>query len=407
MPLPSHPAARARRCWLARLSSVALIGLLLTAGQALDSSTATAETTSPSTVAAAPPSSGSAAAKAPTTTRATFGIGPLTLGKAGTRPYFSYQMGVGGSLADHVEVFNYGKTPLTLSVFAADLTNSSDGSLAVGLQNEATNDAGSWVRLAARVQIVTLPAQNKNGPGKAVLPLTIAVPRDAVPGDHGAAIVATLSTIGKNPKGENVKLDQRIATRVYVRVAGPLHPRLAVENVKVAYHGDVNPVGSGSATVTYTVHNTGNVRLAASQLVKVSGLLGMKAKDVSPPNLALLFPKASETVTVEVTGVRPTIWQQAHIMVTPRLFADQAPMPVPIAKVDKSFNAVPWTLIGIVALVILLTAVWLLLRHRRQRPLPPGSGRHGRRPGPTGPRGPITPIPSRADIETPYEETHR
>jgi hypothetical protein len=159
--------------------------------------------------------------------------------------------------------------------------------------------------------------------------------------------------------------------------------------------------------VSYTVRNIGNVRLAASQLVEVSGLLGTKAKDVSPPNLVLLFPKASETVTVNVTGVRPTIWQQAHIIVTPLLFADQAPMPVPIAKADKSFNAVPWTLIGVVALVILLMVIWLLLRHRRQRPLPPGSGRHGPRRGPTGPPGPVTPSPSRADIESPYEETHR
>jgi hypothetical protein len=391
-PLLRHDARRAGRPRLSRTSRLAAIALVNTAfAAALTFGPSPANAASPTpTIGTSTPSSGAStpgsgaatpggAAKTPAAPRATFGIGPATLGKSGARPYFSYQMGVGGSLADHVAVFNYGAKPLTLSVFAADLTNSDDGSLAVGLQGAATNDAGSWVRLAAKVQVVTLPAQNKNGPGKALLPLTLSVPKDAIPGDHGAAIVATLSTLGKNPKGEDVKLDQRIATRMYVRVAGPLHPALTIENVKVAYHATANPIGSGAATVTYTVHNTGNVRLSARQAVAVSGMFGTKAKEVAPPDLALLFPRSSETVTVNVADVRPTIWQKARITVTPALFADQAPMAVPTARAVVGFTAVPWTLVAIIAALLLLAAALLARQLLADRPSASSPTSHGHR----------------------------
>ena len=99
--------------------------------------------------------------------------------------------------------------------------------------------------------------------GRVVVPFRITVPANASPGDHGAAIVAVLSTLGKNPKGENVRLDQRVASRIYLRVNGPLHPGLRIEGLSVTYRHSLNPLHGGSATVRYTVHNVGNVRLAA------------------------------------------------------------------------------------------------------------------------------------------------
>jgi hypothetical protein len=294
-------------------------------------------------------------------------------------------MGVGGTYSDNVAVYNYGTTALQLSVFAADLENGDNGDIAVGLQGAGFNDAGGWVKLAAKVIAVTLPPQTKNGPGRAILPFHIEVPNDAIPGDHGAAIVATLSTLGKNPQGENVKLDQRIATRIYLRVAGPLHASLSVENVKVKYHGTANPAGTGSAIVTYTVHNTGNVRLAATQQVSVTGLLGMKSKTAAPPNVELLFPRSSQTVTATVTGVLATVFERAQVTVTPLLFQDQTPTPTSPAHGTKSFYAVPWTLLGVIVLVIVLIVVGFFGWRRRNPPPTGGSRHHRNRRGPSGP----------------------
>ncbi|MCW2524851.1 MAG: hypothetical protein JWO63_3186 [Frankiales bacterium] len=384
-PVPTDNRRKVVRRALLVLSATflaVLIGLVNTA----DSFAATTSSGS-SAAPSASPSTGSGSAKTPA--RATFGIGPTTLGKTNARGYFSYDMGVGGTYSDHVAVYNYGASTLHLSVFAADLENGDNGDIAVGLQGAAFNDAGGWVKLNAKVIAVTVPGQTKNGPGRVILPFSIQVPNDAAPGDHGAAIVATLSTLGLNPKGENVRLDQRIATRMYLRVAGPLHPSMVVENLKVAYSGALNPIGRGSATVTYTVRNNGNVRLAASQAVSITGLFGTKSKTVTPPNVQLLFPRSSQTVTVHLTGIIPAVLEKAHVTITPLLFQDQAPMAVSKANASVGFQAIPWTLLGLLLLVLLLGAVGWFIRRRQS---PPGdAGRHGAGHRPDGPKTPAGP----------------
>jgi hypothetical protein len=381
---PVNKSRRIVRCALLVLSAT-LLAVILGLLNMADSFADTASGASPAP--SASPSAGSGSAKAPA--RATFGIGPTTLGKTNARGYFSYDMGVGASYSDHVAVYNYGAATLHLSVFAADLENGDNGDIAVGLQNAAFNDAGGWIKLNAKVIAVTVPGQTKNGPGRVVLPFSIQVPNDAAPGDHGAAIVATLSTLGVNPKGENVRLDQRIATRMYLRVAGPLHPSMVVENLKVAYSGTLNPIGRGSATITYTVRNNGNVRLAASQAVSITGLFGTKSKTIAPPNVALLFPRSSQTVTVQLKNIIPTLFEKAHVTITPLLFQDQAQMPVSKASAVRAFQAVPWGLIGLLALVILLGVVGWFIRRRQY---PPGdAGRHGAGHRPDGPKTPSAP----------------
>jgi hypothetical protein len=152
---------------------------------------------------------------------------------------------------------------------------------------------------------------------------------------------------------------------------------MVIENLNVKYHGTANPIGRGHATVTYTVHNTGNVRLAASQLVSVSGLFGTKTKRISPANIQLLFPRSAQDVTVEVPDVLPTVWQKATVTVTPLLFQDQQPMPVPTDTKTKAFYAVPSTLLGSATLVVVLLLLgWYLRRRHHRRPTPPESSRH-------------------------------
>src|SRR6202044_1132814 len=101
-------------------------------------------------------------------------------------------------------------------------------------------------------------------------------------------------------------------TRVYVRVSGPLHPKLEIIGLHATYHqqnktakpqpqaGGLS-IGAGSTTVTYTVHNAGNVRVQANQTVKVSGLFG-SSKAVHPDAIAQLLPGGSSTVSVVVQG---------------------------------------------------------------------------------------------------------
>ncbi|MBV9823188.1 MAG: hypothetical protein JO144_13195, partial [Actinobacteria bacterium] len=243
--------------------------------------------------------------------------------------------------------------------------------------NQTGGDAGGWVKLPAKQLTVKVPPATRSAVGRVVLPFRVTVPANASPGDHGAALVAVLSTLGKNPKGENVRLDQRLASRIYLRVNGPLHPGLRVEGLSVSYHRSLNPAGSGSATVRYTVRNVGNVRLAATgQKVSVTGLLGTRAT-ATPPDLPLLFPGASTVVTIRLPGVRPTVLEKARVSLKPQLSPDQKPMALTAVAATASFLAIPWSTIGCLLVLILLAVLairqYLALRRR------PRGGRHGAR----------------------------
>jgi hypothetical protein len=380
---PARPAGTSSRS--ARSTPLlALLGLLGLVA-ALAQPAAAAPSAAPSSSAGA----GAGSTSANDQRRATFGVGPVSLGKNDPRSYFSYEMGVGGIYTDKAAVLNYGTVALNLSIFAADLGNADNGAIAVGLQGQPQNDAGKWITLPASNLVLRVPARTSAGPGEVIVPFRITVPHSASPGDHGAAIVAVLTTIGKNPKGQNVRLDQRVASRIYLRVNGPLHPRLAIENLTVKYKQSLNPLKGGTATVSYTVHNVGNIRLAAKQAVSVTGMFGTKSKVVTPDDVQLLFPGATQRVTVKVRGVFPSIMEDSKVSVTPQLFQDQQPMPVPTATATKSFTAIPWVLLAILAAILLLiAAIWWLRRRASRRPPRPPRSRHG-----GGPDGPTEPQP--------------
>src|SRR5262245_9154802 len=141
------------------------------------------------------------------------------------RKSFTYTINPGGQVQDGVVVVNSGSSPLDLAL------------------RPSGKGVGTWVHLDSGAVNVA--------PGASVeVPFTLTLPKDAAPGDYAGRIAG-------------------LAVRL--RVGGALKPSLAVEHVRVHYS---ERFGKGDATVTYTIHNTGNAILAARQQVSVSGPFG-------------------------------------------------------------------------------------------------------------------------------------
>ena len=147
------------------------------------------------------------------------------------RQDYRYTINPGGQVEDGIVVVNHGTAPLQLALRATDR-----------------------VRLGARCD---RPDDVTVAPGESVeVPFALTLPDDAAPGDYVGGIVAARWAAGRIP--------------IRLRVGGALKPSLAVEDV----HVRTSPVGKGDATVTYTIHNTGNAILSARQAVSVSGPFG-------------------------------------------------------------------------------------------------------------------------------------
>jgi hypothetical protein len=384
LPAPPRQAFTVR---LHHLLGAVLVPALLSAGIGAGSS-AFAATTPPTASPSASSSATGSAAPTPApakTPEVTWGIGPSAPVGTSQRPYFSFGVTPGAQATDHVTVSNFSTTPLTLSVYAVLADNNADtGAIGFVSRTDVPVDAASWLTVgSSRPDSVTVPARANGSapPGIVTLPVKLVVPLNAQPGDHVAGIVAALTVVSNNAKGEHVNLEQRVVTRVYVRVSGPLHPKLEIANLHASYHEKGFTLAAGSMLVSYTVRNVGNVRVAATQSVGVSGLLG-SSKKVTPANIVQLLPGGQEKVAVVVRGVLPAVLVKPHVTVTPTAFPGDADPPLVKLSSSTSTWAVPWALLLILILII-VALWWRRRRHRARRaPVPQtvaasgGSGRH-------------------------------
>lgn len=276
------------------------------------------------------------------------------------RSSFGYSVNPGGKTEDAMVVANHGATALTLAVYTADGFTTEKGQLDLLTREKKSRSIGAWVR-AARETVTVAPGKS------AEVPFTVTVPADATPGDYVGGILTSL----KQPDGaEGIAVDRRLGIRIKLRVSGALRPSLAVEDVHVSYDGSAG-FAQGDATVTYSLHNTGNAVLSGTQKVAVTGPFGMFRTDAgavaAPPEL---LPGERWKVTVPVHGVTPAYRLAATVTVTP-LLTDAAGSTTALKPVRATAHglAVPWTLTLLVALVLagIVVAVVLTRRGRARR----------------------------------------
>lgn len=288
----------------------------------------------------------------------TWGLTPIQDPKKEFRPNFNFELKPGEDLKDSVRVRNYGGAPLKLKVYASDAHNSENGALDLLPGGRHPKDAGSWITLG-RNDVTIAPNDFTD------IPFTIKVPdKDVESGDHVGGIVASFIGEGKDDKIQ-VKVDRRIGTRVQIRVAGPLHPQLAITKMHTVYDTPSNPAGTGTMHTRYKVTNTGNVRLAANKVIRVKSPLGFPAHTAHLAPIPELLPGNSIVVVEDVHGVWPTIRSSTKITLTavPTREGDSFNATDAGTHADEATWSPPWALL----LTILVLALAYYLHRRRQQ----------------------------------------
>ncbi len=322
-----------------------------------------------------------------------FGVSPVERDgdRVGDRALFTFGLPPGGSAEDRVAVLNYATTPMTFQLYAADALNAADGTFALTDGQSAPRDLGAWITLGTADRSVVVPGRTPDGqPGKLVVPVRIAVPANASPGDHGAGIVASLTSLGRNPQSQNIKLEQRVATRVYVRVAGAARPGLQVVSVTPTYLPPSLPWRPGDLVVDYEIVNTGNIRLGYAASMTVRGPLGWGERTVDLPDVPELLPHQGQNACVTVPDVWPLGLTTVTVLATPK--AAVAAADPGLGQVERSASvwAVAWWWLVLLVVLLLLVRLLLRLRGHRGHGRGHGPGRRGggaRRRMPTRPPG--------------------
>jgi hypothetical protein len=290
----------------------------------------------------------------------TWSVAPGTAQGPDGRPAFEFETDPGQTLRDVVAVTNFGAAPVTFRVYASDAVNTASGGFDLLAGDTKPTDVGAWVSLAQ--PNVTVPAH-----ATVNVPFTLAVPANGTPGDHVGGIVASLQQPGSGP----VVIENRIGSRIYLRVRGKLVPSLAVTSLDAGYHDSFNPFSGGDVTVDYTVRNTGNVRLAAGQRVDVTAATGSRLAGATGPAVTELLPGQSLRYSVTVHGVGPLGPLGANVVVTPagvkgdKYTESLSAAALGTAQRNADLFATPWS--QLVALVLLAGLAWLGVVELRRR----------------------------------------
>ena len=331
----------------------------------------------------------------------TFGTQTSSRTKPDKRGIYLFGATPGGRIEDYVAIRNYSDQTATFLVRGTDAVNTPQGGFASLPINERSHDLGAWIALPKSDLKVTLPPRTD-----LIVPFLVEVPANATPGDHIGVITATLVSSVISKSGQRLHLLQTIGSRIFLRVSGELRPSLTVSGLAVHYQGTLDPIGSGNATLTYTVSNTGNVALGGLQTVYVSGLLGSRST-ARVPKLQLLLPGYSVKEKVEVRGIFQEIQENAHVSVRPLYIAGSVAPPSGPFQASLSFWVIPWILIAIIVVVVLLMLAWFRRRHRGRQARKAAAGPHkpgerdrvGKQESPPG-EGPVEEVLRASDGRT-------
>ena len=306
--------------------------------------------------------------------------------KIAARPYFYLSLDPGQTITDKVAVANKTGRPLTFRLYAADAYNTArDGGFAVRTVKERMRGVGAWAKLTkARV---TVPPHRT-----VTVPFTLRVPRGAEPGDHPGAIVALDERVDPGSGSLALGVQRAVGARVYLRVSGPTLPALAVENVHLTHHQPLVPgLGDSTATISYTLHNTGNVTLDPKVRLRARGLFGrtLLSRDLTGVPSELL-PGERVRLTAPWRDAPQFDWGDVTLTASATGTEESA---------SASFLALPWLVVAL-AFVAGAAGGVLIARSRRGRGTPLLKrlrGRRGRaRPSaPVRPSPPAAPTPSR------------
>jgi hypothetical protein len=301
------------------------------------------------------------AASAETGTDVTWGVRTAENAQGAGRQNFAYTVAPGTRFDDALVISNHDDAPLDLDIYGADGFTTQSGQLDVLPRAEESVFLGTWISVAQNR--VTIPA------GESVeVPFSVEVPGNATPGDYAGGIVSSLP---QPEQADGIAVDRRLGIRLQLRVEGDLLPGMVVENLTVDYAPTLNPLGPGSATVQYTVRNSGNTRLTGMQSVALSGPFGLLRTDIDGVEpVPDLLPGESWSVTAHTDALVPLFWTNVDVTVAPAGPAGFEGAADPGMFVTSTGAiTVPWA--QLVLLVVIAGLVVLLIlgvrRSRRRR----------------------------------------
>jgi hypothetical protein len=277
------------------------------------------------------------------------------------RQYFILEGRPGTTLQDGLAVSNYTDNPITYYVYGADGYNTpKDGQFALRDHGYLMTGVGLWVRPA--FPTITVPARTST-----VVPVSIAIPADASPGDHVGGVSGMDTAVESVQQQGNVRVGIKrvVAARLYVHVDGPAVGGLTVTNLKLSGAASFPAyVSDADGTVTGSITNSGNLLESPKAHLHATGIFGtLIDRTVQLPQI---LPGQSIDFSTVWKHMPPFEIGTLRLDVT-----DDSTSPPLTSTASLSLTLIPWLTVLVIAVVLLALLVMLVFWRRWRMPPPP------------------------------------
>lgn len=168
--------------------------------------------------------------------------------------FFVHALDSGSVLHDAVEIRSFADDPTSFEVYAADMVESSSGSLSPAARTAVVSGPGAWISMSSDTVVVS-PRSTE------VVDFTIEVPFGTLPGEYRAAIMVEAS----DPIGaSSITARTRLGLPVIITVLAEVNLGASLADLDIRHTAE-------GLRIAVVVTNTGDVTFSYSGLVEAEG----------------------------------------------------------------------------------------------------------------------------------------
>jgi hypothetical protein len=272
--------------------------------------------------------------------------------------YIIDHLNPGTTIRRRVQIVNLSASAAHVTVFPDAATIR--GGYFSGDVGQTPSDLTTWITMSR-------PSVSLAPNARAMVTVTIQVPRTASPGNLYGVIWAQETGVGKSSNGINLIEANRVGIRIYLSVGPGGPPPVNFDITSIA----ATRSARGQLLVRAQVHNTGGQAIDATGTLKLTdGPGGLTAGPYQETGVTLA-PGQSEPIKVVLNKQVPNGPWRAQIDMTSGITHRSAEATIdfsPAAGANRRYLIVAVILIVLVLLAGL--AVWLIRRNRRSSPTP-------------------------------------
>jgi hypothetical protein len=195
----------------------------------------------------------------------------------------------GEKFSTSVKFLNQSDTPITGTLSVLDFIVEDEAGTPLFLDNPQVIGTTQIPAKYSAAQWMTTSQDNLTiaGKGNVSVPVTITVPKGAAPGGRYAAVLFQPSgslTLGNPTSGQETPIAIRLASLVYIRVAGPITEKATVTEFTGPTFLEYGPIG-----ITTKILNEGNYHITPKGTISLKNMFGqtigktdLEAKNIFP-----------------------------------------------------------------------------------------------------------------------------